>query len=69
MERKLRLVIEDALDRMPIVVCKIYLGDVEIGEMKLRHTYRKAKIFLEHLKDGFQLEDQVEQEVEDDNIE
>jgi len=66
MERKIRLVIVDALDRLPIVVCRIYLGNAEIGEIKLRHTYKKAKNFLELLKDGFQLEDRVEQEVEDD---
>jgi len=66
MERKIRLVIDEAVDRLPITICKIYLGNVEIGEMKLRHTYRKAKNFLELLKDGFQFEDQVEQEVGDD---
>jgi len=69
MERKVKVVIKDALDRLPIVVVKVYVGNAEIGEIKLRHTYKKAKNFLELLKDGFQLEDQVEQEVEDDNTE
>jgi len=65
MERKLRVIITSAIDQAPLVAIKIFLGDAEIGEMKLRHTYRKARNFLELLKDGFELEDKVSEEVKD----
>jgi len=67
MERKLRVVITDAIDQAPLTVAKIFYDDVEIGEMKLRHTYRKAERFLKLLKDGFELEDKVQEVGEDDN--
>jgi len=66
MEKRLRVVITEAINDAPLTVAKIYLGSVEIGELKLRHTHRKARNFLELLKDGFELEDRTE-EAGDDN--
>jgi len=59
MEKKVKVVISKALDRLPLVVCEVWLDDVKLGEFKMRHVYENAKKYLSLLKEGFELVDEV----------